>query len=338
MLTGIRQDATELPAERQQSVLANRLAARVRGATQAKPLASLASETTTETQAPASEPDSQNRGLAPEGSAQSAEPAEQQDGATKDQQPEETPAESSRKQKKWNALIAKNRAANEENASLKAELDAMKAEMAALRNGHTPQAQPKPEPRRNPLEFAEPFPEEGTHEQQLAWHARKAARQDLADLLPGMLREAFGNFAQVLEPIIQNGATQIADKRWQSIAPKLEAAGIPEGVRPVVESVLAENPGLSIPEALGRVLFDERFDGHWQQADEPAPAAAPTQPKAPARPAGPARAASARGSVGGPKSRADALNEAVELRKAGQTFQSRQAFGRLMASLAGKTR
>lgn len=326
MLTGpITRAAPESPKN-----FAAKLGARVRGDGPAKPQAEAAAEPNPQTQAPAKQQDGHNRGLAPEGSEQSATPAKSQEAEEVDQGAEETPPDQSGKtRRKFKALIAKTK-------EKEGEIEALKAEVAALRSSVQQPAQPKPQAKKR-AEFAEPFPENGSLDDQRRWEIRKEAhamvQEALGSQLQPVLGEAFGNFAQVISPALRHSVEQMANQSWAEMAPNLEAIGVSvKEVRPIVEAEIERTPGASIPEILGRVLFGKQFgewDGETPSVEAPA--------KNPARPAGPARSQTGRFESPLLKGR-DAVERAAELRKSGHKMQSQAVFGAYLASKVRRPR
>lgn len=335
MLTGPRVEAPALPEARDPRALAAKLSAKVRGGGEAKSPAPAAASPkpaapAAQPENPAKQPDRQNRGLAPEGSEPEPAAPELAQAKPGDQGSEETPpAHNARTQRKWKALVSKAKNAEGEAASLRAELDAIKAQL-----GNQQQPQPAA-PARKRFEFKEPFPENGSMDEQNRWHIRKEAsemvRAAFDQELPGVLGESFGKFATVISPALQHTVMQMADKRWEGMRGQLESVGASvEEVRPVVEAEIANNPALTIEEALGRVVFSGKFGG-WEDDESPAPEPAPA--KAPARPAGPARAVTGRFQPQGQKGR-ELVEQATELRKSGHKMQSQALMGRYLAAMA----
>lgn len=275
----------------------------------------------------------QNRGLVPEGEAQSqapqsaqAQPAEQQspEGADDSAPPE---GSTGKTQRKWKRVLEKTKEKDETIAALQARLAALESQG---RQPAQPQAQPAPQ-RKAIAEFSKPFPEDGTHEDQMIWKAEKAgfdaAQKVFAEQLPQQLGESFRNFATVIEPALQHSLGQMVNGQWEALRPNLEATGVSvEEIRPLVEEEAAKH-GLDIPSALGRVLFHRNFSEHWQE-DAPAPA----PPKAPARPAGPARAVTGRFQpVQGAE---DPVEKARELKRSGQKPQAESVMAAYLKTLA----
>lgn len=310
------------------------VALQLRGAVRAKPGTEAAESQPSvagksKTQAPAEQQENANdRGLAPEGRTEESKQAESPAGSEEGQHSEEAPpGESNRVKRKWKAALDKKKAAETERDAMAQEVAALKAQLDAIQRGqHQPQAQPQ---KAAVMEFKEAFPEDGTMEQQAAWHGRKAAHDQMRQMFPAMFLEhaqpAFRNFAEVLKPALQFSVSEMGNREWNEMQPILDSVGAEvKEVRPVVEALLEQHPQMSIHDALGRVLFDPAYRAHWQEVGPPEAAGRPA--KAPART--PARSGANR-----PGSMADGLSP-QELIAASQEAKSTGNFHQRAAFMA----